>query len=156
MTSCSAARQALIESDYDLILINTPLLDETGEQLAIDFSRLTSQVMLIVKNAIFDEVTAKTEDFGIITVAKPLVKPVFWATMQLAKAMHNKFIRHRQETKKLKQQIDDLKIIGKAKCLLIEHKKLTELDAHKFIERHAMDNRMSKREVALDIIDKYE
>ena len=35
------ARRILIEADYDIIVINAPLSDETGKELALDITRMT-------------------------------------------------------------------------------------------------------------------
>lgn len=44
------ARRILIEADYDIIVINAPLSDETGKELALDITRMTrAGVILMVK-----------------------------------------------------------------------------------------------------------
>ena len=51
--SCSEARRMLIDRSFDLIIVNTPLSDETGEKFACDAADgLLSSVILIVKGKI--------------------------------------------------------------------------------------------------------
>ena len=60
------------------------------------------------------------------------------------------------ENVRLKESIGDLKLIDRAKCALIQYLNMTEESAHRFIEKQAMDRRVSKREVALGILKTYE
>ena len=48
-----------------------------------------------------------------------------------------------------------MKIVNRAKCLLIGQLYYTEEEAHRYIEKIAMDERRSKVSVALEIIEKY-
>ena len=43
--------------------------------------------------------------------------------------------------------------MDRAKCYLIEHKGCTEADAHRLIEKQAMDTRRSRGEVAREILE---
>lgn len=149
------ARQLLVDGEYDLVMINAPLIDETGEQLAKDIANSSSQAILFVKADYFEEISTATIDYGVITIAKPINRSIFWTTLKYVTAVYNKFNRIEQENRKLKQKIEDIKLVDKAKCILIEFEKLSEEDAHKFIEKQAMDSRSTRREVAKTIISKY-
>ncbi len=61
-----------------------------------------------------------------------------------------------KESKKLEKKLKDMKNISRAKLLLIINKGLTEEEAHKYIEKKAMDDRLPKVQVALGIIKEYE
>ena len=50
----------------------------------------------------------------------------------------------------------DIRTINRAKWLLIEQLRMTESEAHYYIERQAMDTRLSRREVAENIIRSYD
>ena len=54
--------------------------------------------------------------------------------------------------KRLEDKIEELKLVDRAKCLLIMHEGMDEQEAHKYIEKKAMDLRISRREVAQKII----
>ncbi|MFQ9680350.1 MAG: ANTAR domain-containing protein [Ruthenibacterium lactatiformans] len=45
----------------------------------------------------------------------------------------------------LQQKIDDIRLVDRAKCALIQYRLLTEPEAHKYIEREAMDSRRTRR-----------
>lgn len=155
--SCGEARRMLIEKDFDLVIVNMPLLDESGESLARDITAMgAGQVILIVKSEHFDEVSAVCESEGVLTVAKPLNTSVFWAVLKLAKATQNRMRRLYAENSKLTQRIEDIRIVNRAKCVLVSYMKITEQEAHRFIEKQAMDRRISKRAIAEGILRTYE
>ena len=52
--------------------------------------------------------------------------------------------------------VEDMKIINRAKFLLISCLNMTEVQAHRYLEKQAMDQRESKLEVAKQVIRTYE
>jgi len=113
------ARRMLIEKDYDLYIVNTPLPDEFGESLALNIAaKGISVVILIVKAELYDEISERVEDYGVITVAKPISKSLFWNVLKLAIATHKKIKTFHDENAKLVQKMEDIRIIDKAKCIL--------------------------------------
>ena len=50
----------------------------------------------------------------------------------------------------------DIRRVDRAKWLLIQHHNMTEQDAHYYIEKQAMDTRLSRREIADSIIRTYD
>lgn len=157
VTDGGEARRILIEKDYDLYIINTPLTDEFGESLALNIaSKEISVVILIVRAELADEISHRVEDYGVITVSKPISRALFWNALKLASATHKKLLAIHNENKKLIQKIEDLRIIDRAKCLLISHFSMSEPEAHRFIEKQAMDMRITRRKVAEQILRTYE
>lgn len=155
--SCAEARRILLEQDFDLVIINAPLRDETGESLSRNIAaKGISQVILVVKSEYYDEVSDKVEDYGVITIAKPINKNLFWSALKIAKAAQSKLKNMQVENTKLIQKIEDIRIVDRAKCILISYLNMNEAEAHKYIERQAMDNRMTKRAVAEGILKTYE
>lgn len=62
----------------------------------------------------------------------------------------------RRENAGLRKKVAEAQAVGRAKCLLVERRNMTEQSAHKFIEKTAMDNRLSRYAVAENIITGYE
>jgi response regulator NasT len=155
--TCGEARRLLLDRDFDLFLINAPLQDESGEELALYIvEKSASQVILVVKTELYDDVTARVEDAGVSTVAKPINRSIFWSALKLAGATHTRMRKIRTENKKLIRKIEDIKVVDRAKYLLISYLSMTEAEAHRYIERQAMDARMTKRAVAERILKTYE
>ena len=52
--------------------------------------------------------------------------------------------------------MEEIRLVNRAKWLLIDELKMSEPDTHRYIEKQAMDLCVSKREVAEEIIKTYE
>jgi len=157
LRSGAEARRHLSERDFDLVIVYVPLPDESGEGLAKHIaSKDTSQIILVVKSEFFDEMCAATEEAGVLVVARPVDRNVFWSSLKLAKSAQSRLKKVRDENSKLKQKIEDIKIIDRAKYTLISYLKMSEQEAHRFIEKQAMDMRATRRSVAEGILRTYE
>ena len=56
----------------------------------------------------------------------------------------------------LQRKLSDTKLVNRAKLLLVSRLQMTETEAHRYIEKAAMDNGESRRDVALRLIRTYE
>jgi two-component system, response regulator PdtaR len=151
------ARKLVLKQDFDFIIVNAPLKDESGE----NFSRYTaskgvSQVLLLVENKIFDSVYSACEADGIMTISKPLDKTLFWSALLFAKSAQNRIKRIQAENTSLRRKIEDIRIIDRAKLLLISYMKMSEQESHRYIEKQAMDIRSTRRIVAEGILKRYD
>lgn len=155
-SSTGEARRLLVSQQYDILVINTPLPDDFGLDLALDFADSPMCIMLMVKDEIYAEVSYKVEDAGIVAISKPSTKQVVYSSMKLLSAMVSKLRRLEKKTRTLEEKMADMRMINHAKWLLIDKKKISEQEAHHMIEHHAMDRRISKREAAREIIDDLE
>ena len=155
--TCGEARRLLLEKDFDLCIINAPLQDETGENLSKQIATSgICQVILCVKSEYFEEISAIVEEYGVITVSKPLAKQLFWSALKLAKATLGKMKALQDENSKLMKKIEEIRIVDRAKSILMSYYGMSEPEAHKYIEKHAMDTRSTKRTVAEGILKTYE
>jgi Response regulator with putative antiterminator output domain len=155
--TCTRARDLLTEQTFDLCIINAPLCDEDGESLATHISSTyTSQVILIVQKSHYETIRAKVEEHAVITVAKPLSSTLFLSALHFAKATENKLRLMQTRNTQLTKKIQDIRIIDRAKCILISHLNMSEPEAHSYIEKQAMDTRTTKRIVAEGILKTYE
>lgn len=151
-----AVRRLLMENEFDLILINTPLPDEFGQELAIRAARSGAGVMLLVKAEQEDEVAAQVEDFGVFVLPRPLARAAFYQSVKLLRAVKKRVGRLIEENRRLREKIEELRIVERAKYVLMEHLALTEEQAHHYIEKQAMDRRMTRRSIAEGILNTYE
>ncbi len=157
ISSGSEARRLAGTTEFELVVINTPLPDEYGHELSIMISEAsTAGIILICKNDIADDVSEKVSDFGVCVVPKPLNKIIFHQSLKLVQATRSRMLGLKKENVKLLTQIDEMRLINRAKCTLMQYLKFTEPQAHKYIEKQAMNNRRTRREVAQHILDTYE
>ena len=155
--SGAAARRLFIDNDYDLVVIHGPLTDEYGTDLAISATeRTTAGVLLVVKNEMADEISEKVEDYGVIVVQWPLNRLLFCQALKIAAASRRRMLGLKTKNVQLQHQLEDMRLIDRAKCALIAHCAMTENQAHKYIEKQAMDKRVSKRTVAEAVLSTYE
>ena len=59
------------------------------------------------------------------------------------------------EIKRLEKKIEEMRLVNRAKSILMTEKSMSEPDAHRYIEKTAMDRRVSRGQVAEEIIDFY-
>lgn len=147
------ARRLLGESGFELIVINTPLPDEFGADLSVECARKTDAgVVLLASSTHADEVSARVEDYGVFVVAKPFGRAMLFQAMKLAQASRRRIQGLRQENARLQEKLEELRLVGQAKAALIQYSGMTEAQAHKYLEKQAMDLRITKGEVARTII----
>ncbi len=155
--SSTEARRLINAADYDLVVINTPLSDEFGDDLAVTITEISaSGVILIVKNEMADDISAKVENFGVLTVSKPIIRQVFIQAQKLALASKNRILGLKSENISLHQKIEEIRLVTRAKCVLIQYLGMTENQAHRYIEKQAMDMRTTRQEIAQNILKTYE
>ena len=70
------------------------------------------------------------------------------ATKQRLKALE-------QKTASLEEKMKEIRLVNRAKGLLMDNLKFTEQEAHRYIEKAAMDNCRKKSEIAQNIINTY-
>jgi len=56
----------------------------------------------------------------------------------------------------LQEKMEEIRLVNRAKWLLIEELKMTEQEAHRYIEKQAMDRCVTRRAVAEQILSIYQ
>lgn len=155
--SGAESRRMSLEREYDIVIINAPLKDEFGDELALDFLRKTgSGVMIIVKAELEKKIESRTAEYGAFVLGKPLSRMLFSKSLRLLEATRARINGMRNENVKLQKKIDDIRLINRAKYILMEYLSMSEPQAHKYLERQAMDLRLTKVEVAKRLLSTYE
>lgn len=151
--SGTEARRIIGEEPYDIIIINAPLADEFGYELAMQAADNTlAGVLLLAKADVSETVEERVDRYGVTVLTKPVSKDDLYLTLKILCSNRHRLDKLLTNNKRLEDKIEELKLIDRAKCLLIMHEGMSEQDAHKFIEKKAMDLRISKQEVAQKII----
>ncbi len=154
--SVQKAKRILVEKDYDIIIVNSPVIDDFGMDFAIDEAEKNiSGILMFVKPELEAEVYYKTYQYGILTLTKPTSKGILLQTIRLLCATIIKRESIQEKPKDLKTRLEEIRIINTAKMLLIEHKHISEDEAHKYVEKRAMNLRKSKVKIASEIIEEY-
>ena len=154
--SAGEAKRTLLQTGADIVIIDTPLPDEFGVDFALHIAEQSLGVMLVVKSELYDRVCYKVEDAGILTVSKPNSRQMLYASVRLLSALSARLQKSEQKNRSLQEKMADIRLVNRAKWLLIERLGLSEADAHRLIEKRAMDERISRKQVAEGIISSYE
>lgn len=151
--SASLAKRELNDRSYDAIVINMPLSDEQGLDLAIDTAKkYASGVVVIAPNEISEDIAEQVIDYGVLTIAKPATKKAVSRSLRLMCALCDKLKSTEKKVVKLEDKMAEIRIVNRAKWHLIDKEGMSEEDAHRFIEKVAMDKCITKREVAEEIL----
>lgn len=151
--SVNEARRKIVDTAFDIVLINAPLPDDFGMRLAIDICGSSGAgVLLLVKNDCFNETYAKVVSYGVITLSKPTNLQMVAQNLRILCATRERMRQMEAKQATVEEKIEEIRLVNRAKWLLIECLSMTEPEAHRYIEKQSMDLRISKREIAEGII----
>lgn len=154
--SAAEARVVLAKHAFDMVLINAPLSDEFGHELTLQITEnSTSGVLFLVKNELVDELSGKLTRHGVMVIGKPLNRHMFTQAVRMGLSTHQRLSQAEKENLRLHAKVENLELISRAKYTLMEYLNMGEAQAHRYIEKKAMDARISKEEVAKDILKTY-
>ena len=154
--SVSEAKRMQLENQYDIVIINTPLPDDFGIEFAEQLCEDSSVgVLLFVKNELFEQVSCRVENYGVLTFSRPGSRQSITQAVRLTAATHNRLAAFERKAVKLEAKMKEIRLINRAKWLLIDRFNMSEAEAHKYIEKTAMDNCVKRGEIAENIIRTY-
>jgi len=155
--SINEAYRRMIGISYDLIIINAPLPDELGVEFAIEASKNDdSCVLLLIGSDIYEETYFRLLPHGVITLSKPTNVQSIAHNLRVLCAMRERLRRMKKKQATVEEKMEEIRLVNRAKWLLINHKNMTEPTAHQYIIQQAMDRRMSKKALAEEIIKTYD
>ena len=155
-----SARQALEQFDaggIDGVLIAEPVAGSSGQELALQLKkRHCMAVLLLAAPEHADAAAALLEQSGVLVLPIDAPESLIVQTIRLLAAVRIQLEQMQHKTEKLEAKVADIRIINRAKLLLVQHLQMTETEAHKYIEKQAMDTSMRRRTIAENIIRTYE
>ncbi|MDO5399616.1 MAG: ANTAR domain-containing protein [Eubacteriales bacterium] len=155
-TNVSEAKRCLAERGFDFVIINAPLPDESGTRFAIDCCRLQSTVVLLLSRSdVHAQVHDKVAEHGVFTLPKPTSKAILQQALGWMSSARERLRKMEQKASSIDQRMEEIRIVNRAKCLLISELNMTEPEAHHYIEKSAMDHCIPKKEAAEKIIRLY-
>ena len=156
VTSISVAKRVLAEKTYDFVIINTPLPDDAGTRFAIDTcTTKQSAVLLLVKNDIHAGIHDRVAEYGVFTLPKPISKVTMTHALNWLESARERLRQFEKKSISIEDKMAEIRLVNKAKWLLISELKMSEPDAHRYVEKQAMDRCVSRRCIAEEIIKTY-
>ena len=153
--SIGSARKAIDEKKYDIVIINKTN-DDFGVKFAIDISvNWNAVVLLIVNNDVYTDITGRVTEFGVFTLSRPVSKGTMSTALSWMASARERDRKKEQNEQSAADKLEEIRIINRAKWILIGEMNMTEEQAHKHIEKQAMDMCKSKKEIAESIIKTY-
>ena len=126
-------------------------------RLAIDVCNTSDAgVLLLGKNDLYNDIYAKVVEYGVMTLPKPTSSQMVAQCLRSLCATRERLRKVEERQATVEEKIEEIRLINRAKWHLIECLSMTETEAHRYIEKQAMDLRISKREVAENIIKTYQ
>ena len=156
VSSISAAKRITAERRFDCIIVNSPLPDDTGTGFAVDAAGLPGTVVaMLVRAEVLDEIFDKVAEHGVFTLPKPVSRPILTLALEWMSSAREKLRKLEKKTLSVEEKMEEIRIVNRAKWLLISELKMDEPRAHRYIEKQAMDRCIPRREVAEEIIRTY-
>ena len=158
-----AALGAFAAEQPALALVTADGLDEAERKLAqldpalvVWLAESSEAVfLLLVRPGTYEAVWQFVQAAGICVMSWPAPQEVFRQTLRNLLLLKKSLRAMQEKTDQLQSQLQDMKRIQKAKSLLMNQLGMSEADAHRWIEKAAMDRCVKKREIAETIIRMY-
>lgn len=151
--SAAETRRLVLDTPFSLVFINTPLPDEPGAQLALDLSSNRGCcVALIVPGDSYDQISDQVEDAGVLTLGRPCSAQQLRQAAAMMSATRVKLADMEKRTATLEEKMEEVRLVNRAKWMLIQKRGMDEAAAHRYIEKLAMDARQTRRLVAQTLI----
>ena len=152
----SAAKRELAERDFDFVIVNSPLPDEDGMRFSIDAGAKECTVaLLLVRSELYPQYFDRSAEFGVFVLSKPISRSSMSNALDWLSSARERLRRTEKRALSVEEKMDEIRLVNRAKWLLISELKMTEPDAHRYIEKQAMDRCVSKRLVAEEMIKTY-
>ena len=89
-------------------------------------------------------------------LSRPVTREALQRTIRLIIAARVRMAGVKKESDDILSRIEEMRTINRAKTTLMKYLRFTEPQAHKYIEKQAMNNRQTRLEVAARILAQYE
>ncbi len=151
------APYVLGEGVYDVIVIDDSLLQKTGLDLAAKAaSNGITSVLLLAGDERYETVSAYAEEHGFMVLRSPVDPPLLRQSLGMIANISDRIHELESKAEDLEAKMEEIRVVDRAKLILIQRFKMTENDAHRFIEKNAMDRCVKRRTVAETIIRTYQ
>ena len=152
--SPEAALKIAASRHFDLAVLEV----KSGEwfKAASELSASFECGVIVVAKQLQDDLRAVFENRGVAVIERPISEKELTVAVRTVYAANVRIAGLRHANIDLSRRIEDMRLVGRAKLVLMETLGYTEAQAHRYIEKKAMDTRVSVRSVASDILRTYE
>ena len=148
--SREAARAQLSREGLEVIVLAAPLPKVSLDELAAEAVRVTQAGVIFIVDEWEDG--RSCEAVGALLVKKPITQSAFLQAVRHAGAMYRRFESLRSENRRLHVRLDEMRMVSRAKLLMMNRFSMTEEQAHHYLEHQAMKQRISLGEAAKNVV----
>ena len=153
ISDVSSAKRIWNARPSDVLIINSPLPDDPGIRFAIDAAgSKESVVLLLVRAEFYDDVFEKVVPHGVFVLSKPVSRPALVTALDWMGSMRERLRVLSRKTLSVEEKMEEIRLVNRAKWVLISERGMDEAEAHRYIEKEAMDRCVPKKLVAEEII----
>lgn len=145
------ARRYILNISADIIIIESPFNDDGADFAVFAAEKNESVVILLCGRDIADELADKLSAYNILVLSNTISKRTLSDGIQLLSA-DTAVPLNIKESEEVMRRIGDIRLINRAKSMLMKYLKFTEPQAHRYLEKQAMNNRCSRIDSAKKII----
>ena len=150
--SVSAAKRLLLAQSYDWVIVNSPLPDDAGIRFASDASSGGAVALLLAGAETAEQIGERVTGQGVFVLRKPNTREALRTALVWLGAARERLRKNETKTLSLEEKMAEIRVVNRAKWLLIRHKGLDEPAAHRLIEKQAMDRCVTRRAIAQEIV----
>lgn len=156
-SNAAEARRASFTRPFDIFVINSGLADEHGNELAATLADTNDCGGVFIDDfSRIERLEYDLNSVGVIMLARPISRSALLEAVRIISVSNMRVRALKQKNEELTSKLEDVKYISRAKIVLMRSLGYSEEQAHKYIEKKAMDLRVSRRKVAMDILKTYE
>jgi AmiR/NasT family two-component response regulator len=139
-----------LKPDLAILDVKMPKLDGiTAAETIVKFAPVLMLTAFSQKDLV-----ERALDAGVMAyVVKPFTIDDLIPAIEIATTRHTQMIALQNEIADLTERLETRKLVDRAKGILMQAMKLSEPDAFKWIQRTAMDKRVTMKQVAEAVID---
>ena len=94
-------------------------------------------------------------EFGVFLISKPLSRQTMSLCLDWLKSARERLRQSEKTVLSVEEKIAEIRLVNKAKWILMSELKMSEPDAHRYIEKSAMDRCITKKQTAKEIIETF-
>ncbi|MFM6963828.1 MAG: ANTAR domain-containing response regulator [Micrococcales bacterium] len=141
----------------DVIVMDVKMPKMDGITAAEKIQDLRIPVVLLTAFSQKELVDRASEAGAMAYVVKPITNPQsqLIPAIEIAIARNLQFVALEEEVKDITERLETRKLVDRAKALLTEKASMNEPEAFRAIQKMSMDQRVTMKDVALVIIEKF-
>ena len=145
--------RAMDTEELAAAFISLPLEDESGEKLAGELAAGgRTQVCAIVKADVPERAVTRLTEANAFVMRRPVSRPELVLAAGLLAVFSDRSDEMLDKIAGLEHKNSELKLMSRAKLLLMETRGMSENDAHRYILRQAMNGQISIEQVCRELI----